>query len=79
MKTIQYIKIKPIGSFSSIQGKQEFTPLEYRENDVVCKAKGKRMKWIIQYDSMFNFKLKKCSKKHLNSIFEAAKINFKIQ
>ena len=62
MKTIQYIKIKPIGSFSSIQGKQEFTVLEYRENDVVCKAKGKRMKWIIQYDSMFNFNKSQHSK-----------------
>jgi len=27
---------------------------------------------------LFNFKLKKCSKKHLNSMFEAHKINFKI-
>ena len=62
MKTIQYIKIKPIGSFSSIQGKQEFTVLEYRENDVVCKAKGRRTKWIIQYDSMFNFNKSQHSK-----------------
>ena len=28
---------------------------------------------------MFNYKLKKCSKKHLNSMFEAMQINFKIQ
>ena len=28
---------------------------------------------------MFNYKLKKCSKKHLNSMFEANQINFKIQ
>jgi hypothetical protein len=28
---------------------------------------------------MFNYKLKKCSKKQLNSMFEAHKINFKIQ
>jgi len=27
---------------------------------------------------LFNFKLKKCSKKHLNSMFEVHKINFKI-
>lgn len=62
MKTIQYIKIKPIGSFSSIQGKQEFTVLEYRENDIICKAKGKRMKYIIQYDNIFNFNKSQYSK-----------------
>jgi len=62
MKTIQYIKIKPIGSFSSIQGKQEFTPLEYRENDILCKAKGKKMKWAIQYNGMFNFNKSQYSK-----------------
>jgi len=28
---------------------------------------------------LFNFKLKRCSKKHLNSMFLAAKINYKIQ
>lgn len=28
---------------------------------------------------MFNYKLKKCSKKHLNSMFESNQINFKIQ
>ena len=28
---------------------------------------------------LFNFKLKRCSKKHLNSMFNAAKINYKIQ
>ena len=27
---------------------------------------------------LFNFKLKKCSKNHLNSMFEAHRINFKI-
>lgn len=27
---------------------------------------------------LFNFKLKKCSKKHLNSMLEANQINFKI-
>ena len=27
---------------------------------------------------LYNFKLKKCSKKHLNSMFEAHKIDFKL-
>ena len=27
---------------------------------------------------LFNFKLKKCSKKHLNSMFQAHKIDFKL-
>jgi len=63
MKNIEYIKIKPIGSFSSIQGQQEFTVLEYRENDIVCKAKGKRLKHIIQYSNIFNFSKDQHSKK----------------
>ena len=62
MKTIQYIKIKPIGSFSNIQANQEFTPLGYRENDVICKAKGKRITYTIQYSSMFNFTKSQYSK-----------------
>jgi hypothetical protein len=31
-----------------------------------------------EISEVFNFKFKKCSKKHLNSMFESAKIDFKI-
>jgi len=63
MKPIQYIKIKPFGSFSSIQDKQEFKVIEYRENDIICKAKGKRTNYIIGYNLIFNFSKSQYSKK----------------
>jgi len=62
MKPIQYIKIKPIGSFSRIQDKQEFKVIEYRENDIICKAKGKRANYIIGYNHIFEFSKSQYSK-----------------
>lgn len=55
MKTIQYIKIKPFGSFSSIQDKTEYKVIEYREDDILCKAKNKRSIYVIPYSHIFNF------------------------
>lgn len=53
MKTLQYIKIKPIHSFCDIETKREYKVVEYRENDFVCKSK--RMNYVIQYSNVFNY------------------------